>query len=513
MKSWFKRVYERVHGKYRNRKRIPTSRKRKLFLERLSDRALLDANPLVDVAPVAWENTVIVSAPVLSESALAAHDAVFAEGESGVPASRDLDANHDGWVTPLDALKIINDLNANGARLITNAVPLAPDFTADMEAGRTELLMDVYLVGAWDPDCDSTSLGIGREPGSGTVEVLYGGVIAYRPQEGFTGVDTFVYTVVDSAEAQASGTITVNVGGYSLPVVNDQDLTTDEDTPLTFAGSGTNVTSYDASTTNTPNNGILAENADGSFTYTPNVNFVGVDVFEIVGSNGLEQDTGVVTVFVGSGGGENHPPLAENTSATTDEDTPTTLTLVGIDQDGDNLTFSIVTDPSNGTVTLNGNQVEYIPNVNFTGQDGFTFMVSDGRGGTAQASATVQVGQGGGGGENHPPSAENTAATTEEDTPVNIQLVAIDQDGDSLVYSSEDPLHGMTVVNGAALTYTPDVNFVGVDTFTFIADDGRGGTSQAAVSVTIGGGGGGVNAPPDAQNVTATTDEDTPVTV
>ena len=57
------------------------------------------------------------------------------------------------------------------------------------------------------------------------------------------------------------------------------------------------------------------------------------------------------------------------------------------------------------------------------------------------------------------------------------------------------------------------MNFVGVDTFTFIADDGRGGTSQAAVSVTIGGGGGGVNAPPDAQNVTATTDEDTPVTV
>lgn len=460
MKSWFKRSYERANGKYRNRKRFPTSHKRKLFLERLSDRALLDA--------------------------------AFAEGESGVPASRDLDPNHDGWVTPLDALKIINDLNANGARLITNGIPLAPDFNADMEAGRTELHMDVYLVGAWDPDCDSTSLGIGREPGSGTVEVLYGGVIAYRPQEGFTGMDSFVYTVVDSANAEASGTVTITVNGggdQDAPVVNDQSLTTEEDTQLTFQVIAQNIVSSDVSTADGPDNGVLTKNQDGSYTYTPNVNFTGTDTFTIVGRNASgQEDTGIITITVGQGGGGgvNAPPVANDTSVTTDEDTPTDVDLhqLASDPNGDTLTFSVPSVVLNGVLSLSNGVVTVIPGVNFVGTIQFDYTVDDGHGATDTGTVSVTVGSGGG--ENNAPVVENANGKqfdVHAGETAFVIIIAGDPDGDVLtarILETWGPSKGTATVTrndegNFVVEYKANANFSGSDGFVVVVTDGRGG--------------------------------------
>ena len=71
-------------------------------------------------------------------------------------------------------------------------------------------------------------------------------------------------------------------------------------------------------------------------------------------------------------------PTASNQSVTTTEDTLINITLVGTDIDGDMLTYSIVDNSTNGTVSLDGNKVNYTPNENYNGEDSFTFKVNDG---------------------------------------------------------------------------------------------------------------------------------------
>jgi len=80
----------------------------------------------------------------------------------------------------------------------------------------------------------------------------------------------------------------------------------------------------------------------------------------------------------------NLPPVADDQTVSTDEDTPVTITLTGSDPDGDSLTFSIATDPTNGlvgsivSIDSTSASVTFTPDADFVGDDSFTFEVSDG---------------------------------------------------------------------------------------------------------------------------------------
>jgi VCBS repeat-containing protein len=113
---------------------------------------------------------------------------------------------------------------------------------------------------------------------------------------------------------------------------------------------------------------------------------------------------------------------------------------------------------------------------------------------------------------NHPPVADPQNVTTDEDTAKRITLTATDPDGDSLTYSILTmPQHGSLSGSAANRTYTPDANYHGSDSFIFQADDGKGGTSAATISLTINS----VNDAPVASPQQVATDEDTalPITL
>ena len=88
---------------------------------------------------------------------------------------------------------------------------------------------------------------------------------------------------------------------------------------------------------------------------------------------------------------KNSAPVSEDISAFTNESTEVNITLSGSDTDDDILVFSIVNQPSNGTVLLNGTMAIYTPNTNFTGEDSFTYITNDGieNSNTATVSITV----------------------------------------------------------------------------------------------------------------------------
>jgi VCBS repeat-containing protein len=108
------------------------------------------------------------------------------------------------------------------------------------------------------------------------------------------------------------------------------------------------------------------------------------------------------------------------------------------------------------------------------------------------------------------PVANDDTATTAEDTPVPITLTASDVDGDALTYSTVAvPANGSLSGSAPNMTYTPNNNFNGTDSFTFKANDGTVDSNEATVSITIDA----VNDTPVADAQSVTTDENTPVAI
>jgi hypothetical protein len=200
----------------------------------------------------------------------------------------------------------------------------------------------------------------------------------------------------------------------------------------------------------------------------------------------------------------NEPPVANDQTLTTPEDTPLGLTLTGSDPEGGPLTFAIATQPANGTLTGTAPLLTYTPAANFTGTDSFTFTVTDADGLVDTGTVTITVAP-----VNDPPVADDQSLTTPEDTPLPLTLTGSDIDGDALTFTAAAPAHGSLSGSGASLTYTPAANFNGTDSFTFVVDDGHGGTDTGTVTITVLP----VNDPPVANDDARTIDENDEVTV
>jgi hypothetical protein len=206
----------------------------------------------------------------------------------------------------------------------------------------------------------------------------------------------------------------------------------------------------------------------------------------------------------------NRAPVAVDDVASTAEDSAVTVAVLGNDSDpdGDALAVDSVTQGSHGSVTNNGSNVTYDPDQDWSGTDAFTYKVSDGNGGLsgwATVSVTVAA-------QPDAPVAVDDAASTDEDAPVNIWVLSNDSDPDldalsvSGVTNGE---HGSVTNHGYKVTYAPEADWSGTDSFDYSVSDGNGGTATATVSVTVA-------AQPDAPvgvDDVARTDEDTPVNV
>jgi len=90
-----------------------------------------------------------------------------------------------------------------------------------------------------------------------------------------------------------------------------------------------------------------------------------------------------------------HDPVAQNDTATTDENSAATVDVLANDSDpdGDSLTVTDASGASHGTTSIVSNQVVYTPATGYYGSDSFTYTISDGNGGTASATVSVTVNQ------------------------------------------------------------------------------------------------------------------------
>ena len=360
--------------------------------------------------------------------------------------------------------------------------------------------------------------------GAGVAVIESDNTVTFTPNADFNGTASFSYTVEDSDGGSRSGTVFVTVSPVNdAPVATDDSGSTAAATPVSV-----DVLANDSDVDGDPvlldsvgtaSNGTVSiddmgtpgDASDDRAVYTPDGGFSGSDSFTYTISDG-NGGTDTATVTVSVSGPSNSAPVAGDDSVNRNEDSGTqNIDVTGNDSDpdGDSLTYSLVSGVSNGTLTPVSNGVwAYAPQTNFNGTDSFTYEVSDGNGGTDQATVTITVAP-----VNDDPVAIDDAVVTTEDNAVNVAVLTNDSDvdGDTLsVASATNGSNGTTTVEAdGTITYTPDADFNGTDSFTYTVSDGNGGTDTAAVAVTVSP----VNDGPDAIDDVAATSVDTAVNI
>jgi VCBS repeat-containing protein len=357
-------------------------------------------------------------------------------------------------------------------------------------------------LGGFDEDGDALDFAIFNEPQHGTVtgnEVgglitteagilrLISQSVTYTPDEGFVGEDSFTYKTRDE-EGAISELATVTIIVNDVPEALDDEYAGTEDTLLVVAAPGVlgndineeEVAALTAQLVSDVSHGELSLSSNGSFTYMPDENFFGEDSFTYKACEGsLCSEPAEVTLTIAP---INDAPVADDVVAETAEDTAVSITLDVSDVEGDDLVASIVTPPAHGVAVVSGTVVIYTPEADWNGLDEFTYKVNDGALDSNVAVISVNVTP-----VNDAPVAEDVEAETDEDTAVAITLLASDVDGDELTFTVvTQPAHGMLSGTAPALTYTPETDFNGTDSFTFKANDGSLDSNIATVTISVG---------------------------
>ena len=178
-------------------------------------------------------------------------------------------------------------------------------------------------------------------------------------------------------------------------------------------------------------------------------------------------------------------PQANGDGAETAEDVPLVIDVLSndTDPDGERLRVASVTAPENGTATVVSGGVRYEPDLNWYGDDRFTYTAMDPGGLSSTATVRVTVTP-----ANDPPEAVDDEAETAEDVAVVVDVLAndTDVDGDPLTVVSAGPAgHGATAVTGNRVRYEPDLNWYGTDRFSYTIADPGGLTATATVTLTV----------------------------
>jgi cysteine-rich repeat protein len=361
-----------------------------------------------------------------------------------------------------------------------------------------------------DPDGDVVTIALRDQPANGTLAIT-NFTITYTPDADYHGTDLFTLVVSDGTD-EVVAAVGVTVTPVNDPPVGGPDvIAAIEDTPrvVSHAALLANDTDVDGdplaiTAVSDPVNGGVAI-AGTDVIFTPDPDFVGTGSFVYTLSDGAASVDVAVTVEVG---GVNDPPVAGDDTATTEEDTPITLTSLlanDTDVDGQTLEIVAVANAVNGTATLvDATTVLFTPDPDFFGIATFDYTVSDGVDSDV-GLVTITVTP-----VNDAPIAVDDTAATDEDTAVELaDLVAndIDVDGPALaVVAVGNEVNGTATLAGGVVTFTPDPDFHGIATFEYTVSDGDL-TDVGLVTVTVAP----VNDPPIAVDDSGTTPEDTAI--
>lgn len=359
------------------------------------------------------------------------------------------------------------------------AVNDPPVATARSASTNEDAAVAITLAGT-DTEGSSLSYTILTQPSKGSLSGTPPNVI-YTPALNSNGADSFTFRVSDGSANSAAATVSLSVAAVNdIPVANVASVSTPKNTPvaITLAGSDVEGGPLTYSVVSSPSKGVLSGVAP-NLTYTPNSEITGADSFTFRVNDGTA-NSAAATVSI-SVAVANTVPVATSRSVTTAEDTSVAFVLAGTDADGNPLTYSVLTNPSKGTLSGSAPNLTYLPNANANGSDSFTFRVNDGTANSSAATVSISISA-----VNDLPVAAAKSVTTGRNTAVGIVLTGTDIEGSALTYTVlTSPTKGSLSGSAPNLTYTPNSNTTGSDSFTYRVNDGTANSTAATVSINI----------------------------
>ncbi|AJZ75402.2 beta strand repeat-containing protein [Candidatus Nitrosotenuis cloacae] len=397
------------------------------------------------------------------------------------------DANGDSATAIVEI--IINPINdvpiANDDSVVTNE-----DTAADFDVLTNDSDVDVGDTKSIVSFTQGTTGGVSQNPD---------GTLHYVPAPNFDGVDTFTYMMKDSAGSQDSATVTVVVGGEDdAPIANDDVYAVNEDSILSVSISGVlgNDVDIDSPALSTvlisgpTHSQAFVLSPDGSFTYTPNANYFGADSFTYKVNDGFA-DSNIATVSITINSVDDLPDAIGDTTIA-NEDTVATTAILSNDLNlGDGgIIIAIESQGILGTATVNlDNTITYTPNADLNGVDSYEYRITDVDGDTDTATVSITITP-----VNDIPTANDDSDITNEDTPVTTSVLANDVLGNNPVVGDQPIIvsittqgaKGIATINaGNTITYTPNTNQNGPDSYTYQITDSDGTAVTAIVNIHI----------------------------
>ena len=351
--------------------------------------------------------------------------------------------------------------------------------TTDYDNSPVEIVYTVTI-----PPANGTLLLLGVPTSSFTQADVNSGLVSYEHDGSETTIDDFDFAVDDGQGAVTSGTFAISINSLNdAPIaVDDGSYTVDEGATLSVPSPGVIDNDSDpennpltVSVVTGPTNGVLNMNADGSFDYQHDGSETTTDSFtyRVSDGNGGE-DTATVNITI-------HPindaPVAVTESYSLDEDNSLSDDVLSndFDAESDLLTAELVSDASEGTLTLNSNGTfTYVPNADFNGSDSFTYRTFDGNDRSADATVVLTVNA-----VNDAPVGGNDGFST-----TNLEALVVgglgvlandgDVDGDpvSVILLTPPSSGSVALAPNGTFTYTPDNMFSGTTTFSYMMTDG-----------------------------------------
>jgi len=327
-------------------------------------------------------------------------------------------------------------------------------------------------------------------PSNGTLVLNSNGTFTYAPTANYFGTVTFGYTACDASNACANGIATIVISNVNdAPVAGNDAINVLEDGVLSGSVSG-NDTDIDMNTltytiVSGASNGVFTLSISGAFVYTPNTNYNGGDevTYQVCdGQGGCDQATVLIAIVP-----TNDSPIALNDNYGTLFNVAITNSVAvnDSDPDGDNLTYSVLSDVSNGSLAFGSNGAFiYTPSDLYVGSDSFTYMACDPNGICDNAVVTINVVS-----NNIAPVAVDDSYSTLEEGAFTANLGDNDSDENELGWQFSvltQPAHGTLVINvNGSFTYTPVLDYWGSDIFTYQVCDVFGVCDQGQVTFNV----------------------------
>lgn len=371
---------------------------------------------------------------------------------------------------------------------VSNPLPkenLAPSAVIDSSVLAGNAPLDAVFNGSWSSDPDGSIVSFNWGFGDGTTGS--GSQISHEFAR--EGEYLVTLTVTDNGGKTASASQTISVAAplpppNSAPIAEIAVDTLTGAAPLGVLFDGSGSVDNDGQLVSYAWNFGDGETATGirvSHSYTK------AGAYRVLLTVIDDRDaTNTASVQIDALEPVNLPPIASPSTVTLDEDSSVSGTLAGQDPERAPLTFSIVGQPVLGTVQLlsavTGAYV-YTPLANAAGSDSFTFTVNDGVQSSGLATVMVNINP-----VNDVPVAVNDAVTVKENSQIVIDVLSNDSDSDNdllILAGVGSALHGVVSLQGNLISYVPENNWFGEDSFSYSLSDGNGGISSAQVSVQV----------------------------